>query len=436
MVIATRNEGRYALEERIGGNGLSDVYRARDNKEKGLVCLKEWSAQSGRKQGNDAPQSVISDGIEKEANLYEMGSNINVGLDHPNIQKAYEYFEEEVDGAKRQCLVSEYVSGNNLKELLSKGWEPSEGEVLECARSVLSAMQHYNERGVVHRDIKPSNIMSSEDGIYKVIDFSVATNQRRGEDRSTVISTTNNHSYQSLEIAQLWSEAEIRDDLYSLGIVLAEMVNGEFPEIIEGEVSFKKSSNENLNNLIGGLTGLFRSQRYNSPKEALDSLEGKVGEKKELVIPEGYKVSTPRVLYHLGKKVFGGAVKAIPNTLVEYLPVSLRPKRYDENDSLPAFNAIVVGPLITASVTYSLSGSVSASGAIAGVELMLGVFRLISANESKDPINIVGHPVLTFPHYMFDIMKELGNFAIGSVQENFKKSKLELIKKQLPKPED
>ena len=210
---------RYLLEKEIGVGGMSVVYKALDkvdNKPVAIKILKEEfsSDDAFRRRFKNESKAVAL-------------------LSHQNIVKVYDVsFGESI-----QYIVMEYIEGVTLKEYIqAKGALPWR-EVVVIAMQILKALQHAHEKGIVHRDIKPQNIILLKDNrTIKVADFGIASFQNKGETRTMTEGAIGSVHYISPEQAK----GEIVDnktDIYSVGVVIYEMLTGRVPFQSESAVS-------------------------------------------------------------------------------------------------------------------------------------------------------------------------------------------------------
>ena len=204
--------GRYQVGERIGSGATSVVYKAEDTRLKRTVALKFL-----------APQ-LVSDEATKARLIRE--AQAAATLDHPNICTVFEI--DEADG--QTFIALGYVDGENLDNRIAN--EPLEiRDAIEIARQICGALAQAHRKGVVHRDLKPSNVMLEREGLVKVVDFGLA--QVAGRSRLTREGVTvGTVAYLAPEQIQR-QESDERSDIWSLGVVLYEMITGRSP--FEGE---------------------------------------------------------------------------------------------------------------------------------------------------------------------------------------------------------
>ncbi len=201
---------RYELEELVGRGGMSSVYRAHDSLLERYVALKVLHEQYSKDE----------DFVER----FKREARSVAQLQHPNIVTVIDRGEQ--DG--RQYIVFEYVEGENLKELVVRRGRLEVREALEIAIEVARALGFAHEHGLVHRDVKPQNVLLNGDGRAKVTDFGIARSldvEQGVTQTGTVLGTSN---YIAPEQAS-GKHVDQHSDVYSLGVVLYEMLTGELP---------------------------------------------------------------------------------------------------------------------------------------------------------------------------------------------------------------
>ena len=221
-MIGTLLCGRYRLEERIGSGGMSTVYRAFDE------TLERWVAVKVL-HGSMQDDSVQLERFRREARAVAQ-------LSHPHIVGVIDAGEE--DG--RPYIVFEYVEGETLKDRIRRLGRLPVDEAIAYAIEIARALGAAHARGIVHRDVKPQNVLVDEEGSAKVTDFGIA---RSMDDtgltaEGRVLGTTD---YVSPEQA-LGHDVNGQSDIYSLGVVLYEMLVGDVPFHGETQVSVASTS--------------------------------------------------------------------------------------------------------------------------------------------------------------------------------------------------
>lgn len=215
--VGKRLDGRYEIQELIGVGGMAVVYKAYDNIDDRIVAvkiLKEEFLQN-----------------EEFRRRFKNESKAIAVLSHPNIVKVYDVSF----GDRLQYIVMEYVEGITLKEYIEQQKVINWKEALHFVTQILRALQHAHDKGIVHRDIKPQNIMLLQNGNIKVTDFGIARFSR-SETRTMTESAIGSVHYISPEQAR----GEITDDkadIYSVGVVLYEMLTGQLPFQSDSAVS-------------------------------------------------------------------------------------------------------------------------------------------------------------------------------------------------------
>ena len=208
---------RYELLERVGGGGMADVYKAQDRLLDRPVAVKILHAQF---QSDE-------EFIEK----FHREAQAAARLSHPNIVNIYDVGASGDD----HYIVMEYVPGRTLKELIQQRGHLAPEEALTITGEIAEALAHAHANGLVHCDIKPHNILMTSDGHAKVADFGIA----RAVTESTMTYSGNvigSVHYFSPEQAK-GTMITPKSDVYSLGVVLYEMLTGELPFTGENPVS-------------------------------------------------------------------------------------------------------------------------------------------------------------------------------------------------------
>jgi beta-lactam-binding protein with PASTA domain len=207
-LINTLFDGRYRIVRKLGTGGMADVYLAEDQELGRRVAIKILNDKH-------AADEQFVERFRREAKSA-------AGLSHPNIVSIYDRGEAE----GTYYIAMEHLDGRNLKELLlSRGPAPPH-IAIDYARQILSGMRFAHRNGIVHRDIKPHNVLVDGDGRLKVTDFGIA--RAGGTQMTEAGSIVGTAQYLSPEQAR-GSPVDQRSDLYSLGIVLYELLTGTVP---------------------------------------------------------------------------------------------------------------------------------------------------------------------------------------------------------------
>ncbi|WP_392671620.1 protein kinase [Streptomyces sp. LN785] len=211
--------GRYQLRDLLGEGGMASVYLAYDSALDRQVAIKTLHTELGREQS-------FRERFRREAQAVAK-------LQHTNIVSVFDTGEDELGGALMPYIVMEYVEGLPLGSVLqadirSHGAMPAD-KALKVTADVLAALDTSHEMGLVHRDIKPGNVMVTKRGVVKVMDFGIARAMQSGVTSMTqtgmVVGTP---QYLSPEQA-LGRGVDARSDLYSVGIMLFQLLTGRIP---------------------------------------------------------------------------------------------------------------------------------------------------------------------------------------------------------------
>lgn len=211
--------GRYQLRDLLGQGGMASVHLAYDSVLDRQVAIKTLHTELGREQ-------AFRERFRREAQSVAK-------LTHTNIVSVFDTGEDDVDGMTTPYIVMEYVEGRPLGSVLDEdvrrqGAMPAD-KALKITADVLAALEISHEMGLVHRDIKPGNVMMTKRGVVKVMDFGIARAMQSGVTSMTqtgmVVGTP---QYLSPEQA-LGRGVDARSDLYSVGIMLFQLVTGRLP---------------------------------------------------------------------------------------------------------------------------------------------------------------------------------------------------------------
>jgi eukaryotic-like serine/threonine-protein kinase len=312
--------GHYEIRSLLGKGGMGEVYLAQDSNLKRLVAIK----------------LLATDVTEDHARLrrFQREAYAASSLNHPNILTIYEIGEAE----GHRFIASEYVEGESLRQHIThKRMELR--DILDTTVQVASALAAADHEGIVHRDIKPENIMLRSDGYVKVLDFGLAKLIDKepapdsGETKKEAPTLTMTHTsagivlgtiaYMSPEQAR-GREVDSRSDIWSLGVVVYEMLTGSRP--FEGEspndviAAILKtepmplsdacpSSPRKLNDIISKMLRKDQKERYQSTKELLGDLQDL---KQEVELAEKLEPNMRHELHaHLGANNSGAAASGL-----------------------------------------------------------------------------------------------------------------------------
>ncbi len=268
-LIGKRLDGRYLIQSLVGVGGMANVYRGVDEKTGNAIAVKVLKEE-------------FLDNEELVRRFKNESKAISI-LDHPNIVKVYDVSVTD----RLQYIVMEYVDGITLKEYLrQRGGALTWKETVHFATQVLGALQHAHSKGIIHRDVKPQNIMLLADGSIKMMDFGIARFSR-AQSQTVSDKAIGSVHYISPEQAK-GDKTDARTDLYSVGVMLYEMLSGRLPFDGDGAVSIAimqisdkaKPLAQVAPNVPEGLRQITEkamekdpAKRYQSAQEMLDAIE-------------------------------------------------------------------------------------------------------------------------------------------------------------------
>jgi serine/threonine protein kinase len=267
-LIGKKLDGRYLIESLIGVGGMANVYKGRDVRTGNQIAVKVLKEE-------------FLDNEELVRRFKNESKAISI-LNHPNIVKVYDVSVTD----QLQYIVMEYIDGITLKEYLKQRngaltWK----EVVHFATQVLSALDHAHSKGIVHRDVKPQNIMLQADGSIKMMDFGIARFSR-AQSQTVSDKAIGSVHYISPEQAK-GDHTDARTDIYSVGVMMYEMLSGKLPFDGTGAVSIAimqisekpKPLAEVALNIPVGLRQITEkamekdpADRYQSAQEMLDAI--------------------------------------------------------------------------------------------------------------------------------------------------------------------
>ncbi|MGF2615603.1 Stk1 family PASTA domain-containing Ser/Thr kinase [Rossellomorea vietnamensis] len=267
MFNGKRISGRYKILEVIGGGGMANVYLAKD-----MILDREVAIKMLRLDFANEEEFI---------KRFQREAQSATSLAHPNIVSIYDVGEED----DIYYIVMEYVSGMTLKQYIQKHSPISIEKAIDIMRQLTSAIAHAHQNHIVHRDIKPQNILIDHDGTVKITDFGIAMALS-----STSITQTNSVlgsvHYLSPEQAR-GGMATRKSDIYSLGIVMFELLSGRLPFSGESAVSialkhlqsetpslrrWNQDIPQSVENIVLKSTAKDPFQRYDSVEEIEEEL--------------------------------------------------------------------------------------------------------------------------------------------------------------------
>lgn len=213
--IGLKLDGRYEVAELIGVGGMANVYKGIDIMENRVVAVKILKSEYSEN--------------EEFIKAFRNESKAIAVLSHPNIVKIFDVgYENDM-----QYIVMEYIDGITLKEFIERQGLLKWRECVHFTIQILRALQLAHDRGIVHRDIKPQNVMLLSDGSIKVMDFGIARFSRSEQNHDDEKTMGSVH-YVSPEQAS-GDRTDERSDIYSVGVMMYEMLTGRKP--FDGETA-------------------------------------------------------------------------------------------------------------------------------------------------------------------------------------------------------
>ena len=211
MATDPRKFGRYEVIDELGKGAMGTVYRARDPMLHRTVAIKTVNMDLDRDEVADY-----------EARFYQEARAAG-GLNHPNIVTIYDIGKSGTIA----YMAMELLEGNELRSIMAQGKALPVGRAIDIAAQAAEGLGYAHDHDVVHRDIKPANLMISREGLVKITDFGIAR-MRSAEVRTQTGVVLGSPRYMSPEQV-VGKRAEPRSDIFSLGVILYEMVTGKAP---------------------------------------------------------------------------------------------------------------------------------------------------------------------------------------------------------------
>ena len=379
--------GRYELIEKIGEGGMAVVYKAKDRLLNRYVAIKILRPEFTQDE-------QFLDSFKRE-------SQAAAGLQHPNIVSIYDVGRT----GNINFIVMELVDGRPLSDLIKENGHLDYKTTIDIAKQVASALAIAHKHQIIHRDVKPHNIMITSDGVAKLTDFGIA----RAVSKATMVADTSkiigSVHYFSPEQAR-GAYVDERSDIYSLGIVMFEMLTGRVP--FDGETPVEvalKHINEDVPSpakLVPGIppaldkvvlkaTDKYQTERYKSADEMLEALKNvefvtqMVGDR----VFAGETDNKPRRDENLVAPVMSSRREDREQEMV-IAPANPRKPKAKSDDKKKKKRAIIIG--VAAAVILALFGILYVSGIIGGggKEVTVPDVKGMSYSEAKEVLEAKG----------------------------------------------
>ena len=379
--------GRYELIEKIGEGGMAVVYKAKDRLLNRYVAIKILRPEFTQDE-------QFLDSFKRE-------SQAAAGLQHPNIVSIYDVGRT----GNINFIVMELVDGRPLSDFIKENGHLDYKTTIDIAKQVASALAIAHKHQIIHRDVKPHNIMITSDGVAKLTDFGIA----RAVSKATMVADTSkiigSVHYFSPEQAR-GAYVDERSDIYSLGIVMFEMLTGRVP--FDGETPVEvalKHINEDVPSpakLVPGIppaldkvvlkaTDKYQTERYKSADEMLEALKNvefvtqMVGDR----VFAGETDNKPRRDESLVAPVMSSRREDREQEMV-IAPANPRKPKAKSDDKKKKKRAIIIG--VAAAAILALIGILYVSGIIGGggKEITVPDVKGMSYSEAKEVLEAKG----------------------------------------------
>ena len=379
--------GRYELIEKIGEGGMAVVYKAKDRLLNRYVAIKIL-----RPEFTQDEQFLES---------FKRESQAAAGLQHPNIVSIYDVGRT----GNINFIVMELVDGRPLSDLIKEKGRLDYKTTIDIAKQMASALSIAHKHQIIHRDVKPHNIMITSDGVAKLTDFGIAravSNATMVADTSKIIGSVHYFSPEQARGAYV----DERSDIYSLGIVMFEMLTGRVP--FDGETPVEvalKHINEDvpspaklvpgippaLDKIVLKATDKYQTERYKSVDEMLEALKN-VEFVTQMVGDRVFAAESepkPRRDESLVAPVMGSRREDRDQEMV-IAPVNPRKPKAKSDDKKKKKRAIIIG--VAAAAILALFGILYVSGIIGGggKEVTVPDVKGMSYSEAKEVLEAKG----------------------------------------------
>ncbi|MFD0713655.1 Stk1 family PASTA domain-containing Ser/Thr kinase [Paenibacillus sp. GCM10027626] len=276
--------GRYEIITRVGGGGMALVYKAQD-----LLLNRHVAVKILRPQFTHDEEFI---------RRFRREAQSAAALSHPNVVSIYDVGQE----GDTHYIVMEYVEGHNLNEVIQQRAPLQAEEAVHIAIQICDALEHAHHKQIIHRDIKPHNILIGNNGRVKVTDFGIA----RAVTSSTITQTgsvVGSVHYFSPEHAKGVNAGE-KSDLYSLGIVLYQMMTARLPFLGESPISVAlKHLQENFEDpravnpyIPQSVENIILRAMRKNPNERYESAEDMLHDLETCLMPD--RLNEPRITFH------------------------------------------------------------------------------------------------------------------------------------------